>query len=266
MPASAPSWADLPEECRLRVLSFLDTKDRCGTSEELCAFLRVCCIHKTSSTAHSCRLRCRLVGRWWAEAPLRSLSIHVEQGDDAAVTTSVSLMLGRPGLCNSLEAVRLCFESPPLSGEQYAAAIMLLARMAPALRWFSVVDHAPAMDAAALTACTRALSHLVCLRHLHIYPPSPNLAFLSHLPHLHTLHVTSDVDIVFRPPHPLTALRALILVGRLPNLSYLNVYCDSMDEPLLLAPFASSLRTLLLWNTFPSCIALRLLPCLVCKH
>lgn len=40
----------------------------------------------------------------------------------------------------------------------------------------------------------------------------------------------------------------------LPSLSYLDTSVHAEDEPVLLAPFASSLRMLLLWDTPPSCV------------
>lgn len=204
------------------------------------------------------------MGRWWAQAPLTALFADVRKHEQPMpccndVTGSLLLLLGRPGLCDHLHTFRLSNTLPQLSRSQYSAILMLLAHRAPELAFLSL-DSMQAMDAPTLTASLCLLGQLRHLRHLYIKPSFRDVSCLGLLPHLRTLHVgySLDVPCILRPSCPLPALRTLICEDgcdanwrHLPSLSYLDTFFRVDDEPLTLAPFASSLRTLLLWITPP---------------
>lgn len=216
------------------------------------------------------------MGRWWAQAPLAQLFVEwCDDEDDVArpihrLAVSTAIMLGRPGLCERLRAFRLSPVSPELSWSAYSALIMLLARVAPALFFLSLESMCCRDDAPAFTACVRALGHLRQLRHLYIEPPVHDVTCLSLLPHLRTLHLGISPllgTFTFLPPRPMPALLHLICHDpccvswqHLPNLSHLDIGWKDDNAPVLLAPFASSLTTLVLWSTPPSCVVPAPLP------
>lgn len=223
-----------------------------------------------------CRLHCRLVARWWAEASPAWLDATIEGGrqqpaDRTAwmenAVTSLALMLGRPGLCRRLQVFRLRVFDPDLSRSQYTSLLMLLARVAPQLSLLGT-HWLGAMDAATLAAPMQALARLSQLRHLYIEPEFQDVTFLSRLPRLRTLHLGDKLyrrsHYIFLPPHPLPALRKLITYEpihadwwQLPKLSYLHAYPAST---MSLEPFAASIKTLLLWGAPPSSVVPAALP------
>lgn len=108
-PAASPEWRSLPPACLL-VLDGLDgsTVDRWASAGGWLwrSFrARAVCTSQSDVAFPLCRLRVRLVCTAWAACPPRRLNVHLEDDTLGTGSSSVLLLLTRPGACARLESI-----------------------------------------------------------------------------------------------------------------------------------------------------------------